>query len=119
MMKNTSNMHLPFLTAAQSQKHVTVNEALSKIDAMFSISIQSFDHASPPDGPQEGQFFHVSAGAIGEFAGKDGSLAFILNGAWEFVAPKPGWIIYNIETQQVLCLNNSGHWFMIGAGATT
>ena len=33
-MSDSLNLNLPYVEAAQAQKHVTVNEALSRLDAL-------------------------------------------------------------------------------------
>ena len=38
-MTNTPNLSLPYLAAAQAQKHVTVNEVLSLIDALAQMAV--------------------------------------------------------------------------------
>ena len=44
----TSNLLLPYILAAQAQKHVTHNEALRKLDALVQISVIDRDLAAPP-----------------------------------------------------------------------
>ena len=40
-MDFTPNLLLPYLAAAQAQKHVTLNEALRLLDALVQLVIQS------------------------------------------------------------------------------
>ena len=50
----TTHLLLPYILAAQAQKHVTHNEALRLLDAIVQLSVLDRDltvpHASPADG---------------------------------------------------------------------
>ena len=50
-MDNTPNLQLPYLIAAQAQKHVTHNEALRGLDAIVQLLVLDKDLASPPGSP--------------------------------------------------------------------
>lgn len=84
-MSDTPRFAMPLLDAAQAQKHVTVNEALSRADALAAGRVERRDLASPPASPEDGEVYIVAAGAAGDWAGRDGALALFLNGGWEFV----------------------------------
>jgi Protein of unknown function (DUF2793) len=62
-MPASPNLSLPFLEAAQAQKHVTHNEALSVLDAVVHLSVLDRDLAVPPPAPQEGDRYLVSRAA--------------------------------------------------------
>ncbi len=51
----TPNLALPYLAAAQAQKHVTVNEALDALDGLVQLSVISAALAAPPGKPGRGQ----------------------------------------------------------------
>ena len=74
-MAETPNLVLPYLAANQSQKHVTVNEALRRLDALVQISVQSTALATPPASPTEGQRWIVPASPTGAWAGHAGQIA--------------------------------------------
>ena len=46
-MTDTSNLTLPLLAAAQAQKHVTVNEALQRLDGVVQLTLRSRSEATP------------------------------------------------------------------------
>ena len=50
-MSETSRLGLPLVQAAQAQKHVTVNEALLRIDALAQIELLGVDATAPPGTP--------------------------------------------------------------------
>lgn len=90
-MTSTTTLGLPLLQPSQAQKHVTVNEALTLIDALAQLTLVSRAVSDPPAMPTEGSVYSVPAGAVNGWSGADGQLAVFLNGGWAFVAPKPGW----------------------------
>ena len=90
-MTETATFGLPLVEAAQAQKHVTVNEAFARIDALSALTLASIGTSAPPPTPADGEVHAVGAGASGAWFGADGALALFLNGGWDFVTPKPGW----------------------------
>lgn len=52
-MADTPNLGLPLLAAAQSQKHVTHNEALEELDGLVQCSVISRTLTSPPGSPAD------------------------------------------------------------------
>lgn len=82
---------MPLLQAAQAQKHVTVNEALTLLDGLCQITLGSISRTDPPAAPVEGQAWAVPAGASGAWDGAAGHVALFSNGGWRFVAPRYGW----------------------------
>lgn len=110
-MADTPNLVLPYLAANQSQKHVTVNEALRRLDALVQITVQSAALAAPPGSPAEGQRWIVAAAATGIWAGQSGKIAAWQDGAWAFYAPLDGWTAIDISTDTLLLYNaGTGIW---------
>lgn len=93
-MADTATLKLPLVAASQAQKHVTVNEALARIDAALQLSVVSRSVGTPPALAVEGETYLVPLGAVNDWGGEDGNLAFFLNGGWEFLTPLMGWHIY-------------------------
>lgn len=89
-MSDTPNLTLPLLAAAQAQKHVTMNEALTRIDALTAPGAVSADVADPPGAAVDGDAYVVAAPATGEWAGRENDFAFRVNGGWDFASPRPG-----------------------------
>ena len=44
----TTLLNLPYIAAAQAQKHVTHNDALNVLDALVQLSVLSDTVSSPP-----------------------------------------------------------------------
>ena len=90
-MSNTSTLGLPLVQPSQAQKHVTVNEALVRLDALAQLTLASRSLGAPPIAPAEGALYVVPAGATDAWIGLDGQLALFINGGWVSLAPKTGW----------------------------
>lgn len=94
-MSETLHLKLPYLEAAQAQKHVTVNESLRALDALVQLSVKSRALAAPPATPGDGDRYIVAASPTGAWAGAEGKVAAFIDGAWNFFAPQTGWRAYD------------------------
>lgn len=122
-MFDSPRLGLPFLDGAQAQKHVTVNEALARLDAFASGRVESLGATTPPVSPEDGDAHIPGTGATGDWAGHDNALALFLNGGWEFVTPWSGAAFW-IDDEGAVATFVGTAWVMgqIGgsaAGATT
>ena len=90
-MARTAQLDLPLVAPAQAQKHVTVNEALARLDAAAQLRVVSSALGAPPAAAAEGASYLVPAGATGEWAGSAGRIAVRSNGGWTFLTPRAGW----------------------------
>jgi hypothetical protein len=54
MSDATIHLLLPYILAAQAQKHVTHNEALRILDGLVQLSVLDRDLTAPPAGPADG-----------------------------------------------------------------
>ena len=97
-MVETSQFSLPLLSSGQAQKTVTVNEALSVLDAVAQLRFVSASLSSPPAVAADGDAFALPVGVSGAWFGHDGDIAISANGSWRFVTPKLGWHAFNLET---------------------
>jgi len=108
-MANSANLALPYLEAAQSQKHVTVNEALSGLDALVQLAVLDRDLTAPPGSPVEGDRYLVAAGATGAWVGQAGKIAAYQAGAWVFRTPSNGWKAW-VADEALSIYYDSGAW---------
>lgn len=86
----TTRLAMPLLQPAQAQKHVTVNEALMRLDGLVNLVLQSVTRQQPPEVVFDGQCWGVPAGGAAGWSGQDGKIAIGANGGWQFVAPAVG-----------------------------
>lgn len=108
-MANSPHLALPYLEAAQAQKHVTHNEALRALDALVMLAVKDRDLASPPPSSSEGDRYLIAPAATGPWSGKDGKIAAWQDGAWSFHAPQEGWRLW-IADEDVLLVHNGASW---------
>jgi hypothetical protein len=113
-MTQTTHLALPYIDAAQAQKHVTHNEALQMLDALTQLSVLARDAAPPPATPAEGDRYIVGASASGAFSGQDGKVAAWLAGAWSFFTPRAGWLAH-IESEGLCVFFDGSAWVALGS----
>lgn len=103
MTDTTARLSLPWLMPAQAQKHVTVNEALRRLDGLVQAAVQSRSETSEPPSPDEGQGWILPEGATGThwdgFAG--GDLVIWQDGTWTRHVPGPGWRVWVIDAAEL------------------
>lgn len=97
-MTDTTNLTLPLLAASQAQKHVTVNEALTRLDGVVQLRLRSRSLTTPPGAVLEGECFGVPPGAVNDWAGHDGEIAQYAGGGWAFFTPQRGWRAFVDDT---------------------
>lgn len=92
-MQDTSpRLSLPFILPSQAQKHVTHNEALTRLDIAVQLAVEGMAAATPPALPGAGQVWALGPSPSGVWAGQAGMLAAFVNESWLFVAPGEGWL---------------------------
>ncbi|HVY85366.1 MAG TPA: DUF2793 domain-containing protein [Caulobacterales bacterium] len=107
MTTETPRVGLPFIAAAQAQKHVTHNEALAELDALIGARFLDRDLATPPSSPSDGDAYLVHATATGDWAGQEGKIAFCLDGDWRFYAPFAGLAAFVADENKFIAFDGS------------
>ena len=107
-MSNTNQLGLPLLQPSQAQKHVTMNEALTRLDGAVQMTLASRTTSVPPTVVPDGICYGVPVGAVNEWSGQDGNIAIGYNNGWDFLAPKRGW--------RTVILDEGHHAIHDGAG---
>ncbi|HEY7644588.1 MAG TPA: DUF2793 domain-containing protein [Hyphomicrobiales bacterium] len=107
-MANSTHLNMPFIEAAQAQKHVTHNAALAALDAVVMLSVLDRTLAAPPGSPGEGDRYLVASSATGDWSGQDGKVAAWQDGAWAFYAPQEGWIAWIASEGIALICDGTG-----------
>jgi hypothetical protein len=111
----TNHLKLPYLAAAQAQKHVTHNEALRQLDTLVQLAVLDTTVATPPGSPAEGDRYIVAASATGAWAGQEAKVATFVDGAWAFAAPEDGWLAFDCASETILAFL-SGAWQAASSG---
>ena len=60
-MTESAKLRIPYIAAAQAQKHVTHNEAMTLLDTLVQLSVLDKDLTAPPGSPEEGDCYIVAA----------------------------------------------------------
>jgi len=112
---HTARLALPYLAAGQMQKHVTVNEALTRLDALVQLRVESREIADPPADPEDGLLFIVpDGGGGGAWSGfAPGDLVRAETGAWNRVEAPDGALAW-IGDGSGLHVREGGGWTPLG-----
>ena len=116
-MDQTPNLQLPYILAAQSQKHVTHNEALRALDNVVQLTVLDRNLATPPPTPAEGHRYLVAAGPTGTWAGHANHIAAFVDGAWLFYVPIEGWITW-IADENIALAYDGAAWVTLSGGVS-
>jgi hypothetical protein len=108
-MDETPNLKLPYIMAAQAQKHVTHNEAIRALDAIVQIGVADRDLSAPPVSPADGARYIVAGGATGDWSGHAGEVAAWQDGAWMFYGPLEGWLAW-VADENALVVWDGAAW---------
>ena len=109
MSDTTTNLLLPYILAAQAQKHVTHNEALRRLDGLVQLSVLDRDLTAPPGSPADSDRYIVGSGATGDWAGWDLNVAMFTDGAWLRLPPRTGWRVW-VEDEELLLVYDGTGW---------
>jgi hypothetical protein len=101
MAEESARLRIPYIAAAQAQKHVTHNEAMTLLDTLVQLSVLDKDLTAPPGSPSEGDCYIVAASATGAWIGWDKRIARYIDGEWRSYLPGAGlgagWLAYVID----------------------
>ncbi|SUZ32941.1 hypothetical protein ROE7235_02707 [Roseibaca ekhonensis] len=109
MPDTTTNLMLPYILAAQAQKHVTHNEAIRILDGLVQLSVLDRDLTAPPGSPADGDRYIVASGATGDWSGWDLNVALWTDGTWLRLPPRSGWRAW-VEDEVLLLVWDGLAW---------
>jgi Protein of unknown function (DUF2793)/C1q domain len=109
MSDTTTNLLLPYILAAQAQKHVTHNEALRLLDGLVQLSVLDRDLTAPLGSPADGDRYIVASGGTGDWTGWDANVALFTDGAWLRLPPRTGWRTW-VEDEGILLVYDGAGW---------
>ena len=114
MAETSPRLLLPWLQAAQAQKHVTHNEALRRIDGLVNLTVEDRSRSAPPANTAEGTAYLVAPGASGVWAGWSGDVALLSDGAWLRLPARPGWRVW-VLAEEVMLVRLAAGWVTLDA----
>lgn len=112
-MANSTNLVLPFIEAAQAQKHVTHNDALQVLDRVAQLMVLDKDLAAPPGSPADGDRYIVASSPTGAWTGWAGRIAARQDGAWMSSVPREGWLAW-VADENLLYVYDGAAWVEYG-----
>jgi Protein of unknown function (DUF2793) len=111
----TPNLVLPYLMAAQAQKHVTHNEAIRMLDCLVHLSVRDRDLSAPPTSPANGDRYIVAAAPTGAWAGHAREIAAFQDDAWMFYGPREGFVVWVDDEDNQVAFDGAA-WVVASAG---
>lgn len=108
-----SRVGLPLIAASQTQKEVTHNEALARLDTLAHLVLLDRDLTAPP-AASDGDIYLVASSATGAWAGQEGRIACFADGFWSFYEPMTGLLAF-IADEGTLAVYTSAGWKNYGA----
>ena len=113
----TPRLGLPYLAAAQAQKHVTVNEALAALDGLVAAAVQSRTLSAEPSAPAQGALYILTATPTGPSWSllPAGDLVRFEDGAWTVLAAPVGLVAWLRDEGRLLLRTDAG-WADAGVG---
>ena len=111
----TPRLALPYLAAAQAQKHVTLNQSLGLLDGLVQTAVESRTTAAEPASPVDGAIYILPSSATGtDWAGAPvGGVFRFEAGAWASLPLRPGWLVY-VKDEGVALVCDGSTWLDLG-----
>ncbi len=113
----SARLGLPYLAAGQLQKHVTLNEALTCLDALIQTAVVSRTVSNQPADPAEGALYILPEAATGaEWAAHPAdSLLRHERGGWLPIPAPDGQLVVVLDSEEIL-VRRAGVWTPLSFG---
>ncbi len=98
----TPHLSLDYLVPDQAQKHVTLNDALRRLDGLVHLSVESASRTTPPATPQNGVRYLVPDTATEAWEEARGKLVIFEDTGWQVVTPREGWRLWQTDTHAMM-----------------
>src|SRR4051812_43630852 len=111
-MTTTTHIGITLVEQSQAQKEVTVNQALTRLDAMLNTGAQSRTTNTPPGSPASGDLYIAGSSPTGDWSGQAAKLAYF-DQVWRFVTPLEGMTLW-VNDEDVIYTYNGSSWLTSG-----
>jgi hypothetical protein len=105
----TPRLGLPYVVAAQAQKHIPINESLARLDGLVQLAVESRIVAAQPASPVAGGVWILPSSASGAvWTGQvAGTLMRFEAGAWEALPPSEGVMAWLKDENQMVVFDGA------------
>lgn len=112
----TPRLGLPYVVAAQAQKHIPINESFARLDGLVQLAVESRSVSAQPANPPMGGVWILPAAAAGEAWASQpaGTLMRFEAGAWEALAPAEGVLAWLKDENQMVVFDGAA-WTPLSA----
>lgn len=105
----TPRLGLPYVAAAQAQKHIPINESLARLDGLVQLAVESRSVSAQPASPVSGGVW------IAAWPGPPaGTLMRFEAGAWEALTPTEGVLAWVKDENQMVAFDGAA-WVPLSA----
>ncbi|MEH6699868.1 MAG: DUF2793 domain-containing protein [Brevundimonas sp.] len=116
MSDTSARLGLPYLAAGQMQKHVTLNEALTRLDGLVQCCVTSRSLGSQPEAPANGALYILPDGAEGAAWSLHpaGSLMRAEGGGWTRLTVPAGLVSVIVDSGEIVVWHKAD-WLPLSA----
>lgn len=107
-MTTTNHLGITLVEQSQAQKEVTVNQALTRLDAVLNSGAKSRTTSTPPGSPVSGDLYIVGASPTGAWSWQAGKLAYY-DQIWRFITPNEGMTLW-VNDEDLIYTYNGSAW---------
>ncbi len=109
-MTTTPHIAVTLVEQAQAQKEITVNQALTRIDAILNTGAKSRAVATPPSSPAAGDVYIIAASPTGDWTGQAGKITYY-DTIWRFITPNEGMTLW-VNDENLLYTYEGSSWVL-------
>ena len=107
-MSATTHLNIALVEQAQAQKEVTVNQALTRLDALLNTGAKSRTTNTPPVSPVSGDLYIIGSSPTGAWLSQAGNLAYY-DQVWKFIVPNTGVTLW-VNDENLIYTYSSAAW---------
>lgn len=111
-MTTTNHLNIALVEQSQAQKEITINQAITRLDAILNTGAKSRSTATPPTSPASGDLYIVGNSPTGDWAGQAGKIAYF-DAIWRFITPNEGIKLW-VNDEDLIAIYNGTNWLLDG-----
>lgn len=113
-MTNTTHLGITLVEQSQAQKEVTVNQAITRIDAILNTGAKSRGSNTPPGSPANGDVHIVGSSPTSDWTGWANFIAYF-DQTWKFIIPKEGVTLW-VNDEDTIYVYTGSFWMPQNTG---